>query len=145
MKRKFMQWWLTILSISTKQSPLILTHWTHKKDHEYNVGSPDPGLRQAQKCGRVKTVSNYCLFLTKGLYLPWHTKQYSDEMVVGELGCGGSLNKTVYWKSENKSITSMCQHQPAFFRNHVNEWQLFTYVSRLTAFFNIFTGKINRC
>jgi hypothetical protein len=110
MKRKFMQWRLTILSISTKQSPLILTHWTHKKDHEYNVGSPDPGLRQAQKCGRVKTVSNYCLFLTKGLYLPWHTKQYSDEMVVGELGCGGSLNKTVYWKSENKSITSMCQH-----------------------------------
>jgi hypothetical protein len=110
MKRKFMQWRLTILSISTKQSPLILTHWTHKKDHEYNVGSPDPGLRQAQKCGRVKTVSNYCLFLTKGLYLPWHTKQYSDEMVVGELGCGGSLNKTVYWKSEIKSITSMCQH-----------------------------------
>ena len=25
----------------------------HKKEHPYGIGNPDPGLGQAQKCGRV--------------------------------------------------------------------------------------------
>jgi len=40
-----------------EQSPLILTNLTeHKMSIAYNVGNPDPGLRQAHKCGRVKPV-----------------------------------------------------------------------------------------
>jgi hypothetical protein len=38
-----------------EQSHLTSNHWTHTKwTTAYDVGNPDPGLGQAQKCGWVK-------------------------------------------------------------------------------------------
>jgi hypothetical protein len=49
-KRNFKQRWSTIPALS----PLILTHSTEKGGTTiYDVRNPDPGLGQAQKCGRV--------------------------------------------------------------------------------------------
>jgi hypothetical protein len=40
-----------------KQSPFILTNSTSKKITTYDVGNPNTGLGQAQKCGCVKSVN----------------------------------------------------------------------------------------
>jgi len=41
----------------TNKSPLTLTHRIQKKTMTYDVENQDPGMRQAQKCGRVKQVN----------------------------------------------------------------------------------------
>ena len=52
MKINFKQWWLTIPSISTKQTTTSHLNWLKKK----------PGLGQAQKYGRVKPVNGFPTF-----------------------------------------------------------------------------------
>ena len=53
------QWPLTITSHNhLSQSPLTSNNWTEKKTMTYDVGNPSPGLRQAHKCGGVKSVSS---------------------------------------------------------------------------------------
>jgi hypothetical protein len=47
-----------LFSAISEHTPLILTELIeHKKHTTFDVGNPDPGLRQAQKCGRVKSVN----------------------------------------------------------------------------------------
>jgi len=49
----FKQLWSIISAISTKQ--ITTSHNLNtKKNTILGVGNPDPGLGQAQKCGRVK-------------------------------------------------------------------------------------------
>ena len=38
----------------TKQSPLIVAHWTQKNTMAYDVGNPGPGLGQRHTYGGVK-------------------------------------------------------------------------------------------
>jgi hypothetical protein len=50
------------------QSPLILSHWTHKKHTTYDVRDPCHGLGQTQNCGGVKPVNMIPpLFITGSL------------------------------------------------------------------------------
>ena len=51
------QWWSTIPPISTKQTTISHFKPTANKNETNDVGNPGPGLGQAQKCGRVKTVN----------------------------------------------------------------------------------------
>ena len=63
MKRKFKQWWSSILPISTK--PIITSHlkWTQKKTTTNDIVNSGPGLGQAQTCGRVKLVNGISTLL----------------------------------------------------------------------------------
>jgi hypothetical protein len=67
MNRKFKQRWVTIPSISTKQT----TSCPHpqslniKKTMAYDVVNPGAGVGQAQKCGRVTPVNGIPRLLKK--------------------------------------------------------------------------------
>ena len=56
-------------NIIIKNNQLSTQIIEYKKHHDiYNVGNPDPGLGQAQQCGRVKPFSGITIFL---LVLQW--------------------------------------------------------------------------
>jgi len=59
MKRKFKQWWATILPLSTKRTNTsdLNSMNTKIKTMTYDIGNPGHGLVQAQKCGRIKPVN----------------------------------------------------------------------------------------
>ena len=57
MKRKFKLWWSSLPPISIKMNNRpILTHWTQIEPRQ-KLRNPSIGLKQAQKCGRVKPVT----------------------------------------------------------------------------------------
>jgi hypothetical protein len=64
MKRKFKQWWLIILPISTKQTTMSLTsnNRTQKKTITCCIANLGPSLGQAHTYGRVKPVYGITTF-----------------------------------------------------------------------------------
>jgi len=44
--------------INKMNNHLSSKNFKHKKTMTYDVGYPGPGLRQAQKCGRVYQIAN---------------------------------------------------------------------------------------
>jgi len=83
-KRKFKQWWSTNLPKSTKRTVTSHHLTEHKKTAECDVGNPDPGLRQTQTCGWVRTVNvPLCLFYRFKVFLvPDHKYEINPEIVM---------------------------------------------------------------